>query len=150
MLQIVRKIGIYLSLSIIGTVHAVRYLISRIQQERGDVQGVRIIVVDERGIVLVAHWYAPWVWTLPGGGVEKKEAPEDGAIGTYAGQWGKWDTQRVYYTGDFEGSLALKPNLEIMARSWFDIDHLPDEISPANRRRIEAYRSGVRGEQARW
>src|SRR3989344_1107111 len=65
MLQIVRKIGIYLSLSIIGTVHAVRYLISRIQQERGDVQGVRIIVVDERGIVLGAHQYTPLAWTSP-------------------------------------------------------------------------------------
>ena len=56
----------------------------------------------------------------------------------------------VFYTGDFEGSLALTPNIEIMGRSWFDIDNLPEELSPANRRRIEAYRDGVRGEVGKW
>jgi 8-oxo-dGTP pyrophosphatase MutT (NUDIX family) len=167
-MRLLRKLGMYLSLSIIGTVHAVRYFLSQLQREQNDVQGVRIILVDDRRVVLVAHWYAPWVWTLPGGGVDKNEKPEHaamreareetgftvksiaGEIGTYTGQWGKGDRLRVYYSGDFEGSLALKPNLEIMARSWFDIDHLPDEISPANRRRIEAYRAGVREERARW
>jgi len=167
-MRLFRKLGMYLSLSIIGTVHAARYFLSHVRGERGGVQGVRIILVDDRRIVLVAHWYAPWVWTLPGGGVNAKESPEDaalreareetgftvksiaGEIGTYTGQWGSGDRLRVYYTGDFEGSLALKPNVEIMARSWFDIDHLPDEISPANRRRVEAYRAGVRGERARW
>ena len=56
----------------------------------------------------------------------------------------------VFYTGDFEGSLSLTPNIEIMGRSWFDIDNLPEELSPANRRRIEAYREGVRGEVGKW
>src|SRR3989338_6857264 len=158
-MHLVRKFGMYLSLTIISVVHTVRYWTSL---STNPIQGVRIILVEGRRVLLVSHWYAPWTWTLPCGGVDKNESPEDaairevreetgfivksiaGEIGTYTGQWGKWDTQRVYYTGDFEGSLALKPNLEIMARSWFDIDHLPDEISPANRRRIEAYRSGVR------
>ncbi len=164
----VRKVAMYLSLSIIGTVHGLRYFLSSVSKKRGDVQGVRVILVDDRRVILVSHWYAPWVWTLPGGGVDAGEKPEDaamreafeetgfkvksmaGEIGTYTGRWGKGDKVAVYYSGDFEGSLALKPNLEIMARSWFDIDHLPDEISPANRRRIEAYRAGVRGETGRW
>jgi 8-oxo-dGTP pyrophosphatase MutT (NUDIX family) len=119
-------------------------------------------------VLLVSHWYAPWAWTLPGGGVDKKETPEQaairevkeetgfvvnsiaGEIGRYHGTWGRGDMVAVYYTGDFSGSLALKPNLEIMARSWFDIDNLPLELSPANRRRIESYRDGVRGEVGSW
>ncbi len=167
-MRYLRRVGMYLSLSIIGGVHAARYYLSRIQSDASDIQGVRMILVHERRVVLVSHWYAPWAWTLPGGGVNKKESPEDaamretreetgfivksiaGEIGTYTGKWGKGDKVRVYYSGDFEGSMSLKPNLEIMARSWFDIDHLPDEISPANRRRIEAYRAGVREERGRW
>ena len=155
----------HLSLTIISVVHAVRYWLSF---STSSVQGARIIIVQDRSVVLVSHWYAPWVWTLPGGGVNKNEAPEAaaireareetgfiiksiaGEIGRYQGRWGRGDMIAVYYTGDFEGSLALKPNFEIMARSWFDIDNLPEEISPANRRRIEAYRDGVRGERGKW
>ena len=164
-MRLIRKFGMYLSLSLIGTMHAIRYWISF---STNPVQGVRIILVQDRKVLLVSHWYAPWAWTLPGGGVDKKEDPEHaavrevkeetgfvvnsiaGEIGRYRGKWGKRDIVAVYYTGDFSGSLALKPNLEIMARSWFDIDTLPDEVSPANRRRIEAYRDGARGEQGYW
>ena len=155
----------YLSLSLIGLAHTIRYWTSF---TTSSIQGVRIILVQERSVLLVSHWYAPWAWTLPGGGVQKKENAEDaakrevreetgldvrslaGEIGRYQGRWGRGDLTVVYYTGDFEGSLALKPNLEIMARSWFAIDNLPEEISPANRRRIEAYRDGVRGETGKW
>lgn len=156
-----------ISLSLISFVGFVRYAQSIVSGRRGS-QGVRIIIIDERRVLLVAHWYAPWAWTLPGGGVNPGEEPERaamreaweetglkiqsiaGEVGTYTGTMGKRDLVSVYYTGDFEGSLALRPNLEIMARCWFDIDNLPPEISPGNRRRIEAYRDGVRGERSRW
>ena len=161
----IRKVGMYLSLTIISVVHAVRYWTSF---RTSSIQGVRIILVKDRSVVLVTHWYAPWTWTLPGGGVNKNETPEAaairevkeetgfdvkslaGEIGKYKGTWGRGDMVMVFYTGDFEGSLALTPNIEIMGRSWFDIDNLPEELSPANRRRIEAYRDGVRGEVGKW
>ena len=161
----IRKVGMYLSLTIISVVHAVRYWTSF---RTSSIQGVRVILVQDRKVVLVTHWYAPWTWTLPGGGVNKNETPEAaairevkeetgfdvkslaGEIGKYKGTWGRGDMVMVFYTGDFEGSLALTPNIEIMGRSWFDIDNLPEELSPANRRRIEAYRDGVRGEVGKW
>jgi len=162
-----RRLSTYLSLSLIGTLHVLRYWISIINGDEGS-QGVRIIIVDECRVLLVSHWYAPWAWTLPGGGIDRGETVEvaaireafeetglkvnsvAGEIGTYTGSMGRRDLVTVLYSGDFEGSMTLTPNLEIMARSWFDIDSLPDEVSPANRRRIEAYRDGIRGERGRW
>ncbi|KKS53700.1 MAG: hypothetical protein UV20_C0047G0011 [Candidatus Magasanikbacteria bacterium GW2011_GWA2_42_32] len=164
-MHLIRRFGMYLSLTIISVVHAVRYWTSF---RTSSIQGVRVILVKDRSVVLVTHWYAPWTWTLPGGGVNKGETPEAaavrevkeetgfdvkslaGEIGKYKGTWGRGDMVMVFYTGDFEGSLALTPNIEIMGRSWFDIDNLPEELSPANRRRIEAYRDGVRGEVGKW
>lgn len=167
-MRFLRKMGMYVSLSVMGAVHATRHILWKLRGREHGVQGVRVILVDERRVVLVAHWYAPWLWTLPGGGVRRGEQPEQaavreareetgfevksiaGEIGTYTGMWGAGDTVRVYYSGDFEGSLSIKPNFEIMARSWFPIDDLPEELSPANRRRVESYRAGVRGEIGRW
>jgi len=164
-MRLIRKVGMNLSLLAIGVVHAVRYWTDFSTRK---IQGARLIIVDDRRVLLVSHWYAPWAWTLPGGGVNKNEEPEQaaireakeetgliinsiaGEIGQYKGRWGRGDLIAVYYSGDFTGSLALKPNFEIMARSWFDLDHLPEELSPANRRRIEAYRDGVREERAKW
>ncbi len=166
-MHFVRKLGTWFSLFLIECIHIIRYWIGMALGPK-EIAGVRLIIVQERKVVLVSHWYAPWAWTLPGGGVDRNETPENaamreakeetgfdvkslaGEIGTYTGSMGKRDKVRVYYTGDFEGSLALRPNFEIMARSWFDIDTLPEEISPANRRRIEAYKSGTRGETGKW
>ncbi len=155
----------YLSVGIINVIHALRFWFV---PSKSGIRGARIIIVDDRRVLLVSHWYAPWVWTLPGGGVNKDETPEEaaireaseetglkvrsvaGLIGVYRGKWGRGNQVAVFYTGDFGGSLALTPNFEIMSRSWFDIDHLPEEVSGANRRRIEAYRDGVRNEKGLW
>ncbi len=156
----------YLSFSLIGTAHTARHFLASLRGEKAE--GVRLVIVDERRILLLSHWYAPWAWTLPGGGIDRGEEPEAaaireareetglivrsiaGTIGIYKGILGKGDRVHVFYTGDFEGSLAMRPNLEIMARSWFDLDNLPLELSPANRRRIEAYKSGQRNEAGKW
>jgi 8-oxo-dGTP pyrophosphatase MutT (NUDIX family) len=167
-MTILRRLGLYTSLAIINTAHVGRYALGKLRGEK-DAHGVRILIVDERRILLVSHWYAPWAWTLPGGGVNKGETPEEaaireaseetglkvnsiaGEIGTYTGTLGKSDRVTFFYTGDFEGTIAMRPNLEIMARSWFDLDSLPlDEISPGNLRRIQAYRDGKRNEVGEW
>ncbi len=164
---ILRRLGAYLSLFIMWCAHVGRYWLGVLLGKKG-AHGVRVIIVDERRVVLVSHWYAPGVWTLPGGNMDDgetidqaaiREAYEEtgfnvrsiaGEVGTYTGTMGKHDLVTVVYTGDYEGSLALTPNLEIMSRSWFDLDSLPEEISPANRRRLEAYRDGVREERGEW
>lgn len=164
----VRRALMQLSLGLITAAHFARYCVSFFTKAKGRVAGVRVIVVRDREVLLLSHWFAPFVWTLPGGGIDDGETPEEagirevreetgleigsiaGTVGTYKGKMGKNDTVTVLYTGDFSGSLQLYPNLEIMGRSWFNIDNLPDEVSPANRRRIEAYRAGVRNEQDLW
>lgn len=166
-MRLVRKLGMLLSELIIKSVHVARYAVGVLRGDT-DSHGVRIMIVDERRVLLLSHWYAPFAWTLPGGGVNKNETPEEaamregfeetglkinsiaGEIGTYTGTMGKADKVSVYYSGDFSGSLQMTPNLEIMARSWFDLDNLPDELSPGNRRRIEAYRDGKRNETGKW
>ena len=166
-MSFIRHIVGQVSLWIIDITHVAKFWIS-MTWGRGGLHDVRLMIVDERRVLLVTHWYAPWAWTLPGGSVEKNETGEvaairdaweetgftvnsiAGEIGTYTRVMGKRDKLTVYYTGDFHGSLAMKPNLEIMARSWFDMDSLPKELSPANRRRIQAYRDGVRSEHGKW
>src|SRR3989344_9412172 len=72
----IRRIRMYLSLTIISVVLAVRYWTNF---STNSIQGVRIILVQDRKVVLVSHWYAPWTWTLPGGGGNKGETPEAAA-----------------------------------------------------------------------
>jgi len=76
-MHLIRRFGMYLSLTIISVVHAVRYWTSF---RTSSIQGVRVILVKDRSVVLVTHWYAPWTWTLPGGGVNNGETPEAAAM----------------------------------------------------------------------
>lgn len=166
-MRLITEAAMRLSLFCISSVHVARYFIRRVFQQQREVQGVRVIVVRNKKIVLVRHWYAPGVWTLPGGGVEPYESVEaaairevqeeagytiktiDGELGTYEGI-NSHDSVRVLIASDYEGGLKVVPDREIMQRGIFDLDKLPETTSPANRRRIEAYIQGVRGERGTW
>lgn len=157
----------YLSVGLIIAAHMARYYVRRAFSSY-PTHGVRVILVRKNRVVLVKHWYAPGVWTLPGGGCNLRETPEDaaireakeetgyiintleGCVGTYSGQLGSKDIVQVFFTSDFDGGLKLIPDIEIMQRNLFDLDTLPDTLSPANRRRIEAYKAGVRNERGTW
>jgi 8-oxo-dGTP pyrophosphatase MutT (NUDIX family) len=148
--------------------YRIKFFLLRFMGSDRDIGGVRVILIRAGRIVLVRHWLLQDVWTLPGGGVDKGESPTqaaireveeevgykinsfDGQLGIYLGRLGKKDSVIVLITSDFEGGMKWLPNLEIMERGLFDLDDLPENISPANRRRINSFRHGVRNQRGDW
>lgn len=146
----------------------IKFWLLRVIGSEKDIGGVRVILVRDGRVVLVRHWLSQDVWTLPGGGIDKGEHPSDagkrevweevgykvnsfdGQLGIYRGRMGEKDSVIVLYTEDFEGGMKWLPNLEIMERGLFDLDNLPPNLSPANRRRLIAFKNGVRKQKGRW
>jgi 8-oxo-dGTP pyrophosphatase MutT (NUDIX family) len=166
-MRLLRKAGLLLSLFLIEAAYRSRYGVT-LCTRAGPMRGVRLVLLRDGCVLLVRHRYAPWAWTLPGGGVRRGETSEQalvretreetgfrlraigGAIGIYVGPMRRDDRIEVFYADDFEAPSAPGGNFEIIARAWFDLDRLPEDLSPASRRRIEAYRRGVRGERGDW
>lgn len=120
--------------------------------------GVRGIVVDHGRVLLVRHTYVPG-WHLPGGGVKRHESLEqavrrelreevgvvvgdgDGALrmfGAYTNMTeGKRDHIAVFLVERWERTPPPMPSLEIAEQGFHDLDALPDQTSPATRRRLE-------------
>jgi ADP-ribose pyrophosphatase YjhB (NUDIX family) len=133
-----------------------------------DIGGVRVILIRDGRVVLVRHWLSQKVWTLPGGGVNKGENPQeaakrevfeevgykinsfDGQLGIYRGRMGEKDSAMVLISTDFDGGMKWLPNLEIMERGLFDLENLPHDLSPANRRRLIDFKNGVRHQRGSW
>jgi 8-oxo-dGTP pyrophosphatase MutT (NUDIX family) len=145
-----------------------KFWILRVLGSEKDIGGVRVILIRNGRVVLLRHWLSKNVWTLPGGGINKGETPSeagkrevweetgytvnsfDGQLGIYRGRMGDKDSAIVLYTEDFEGGMKWLPNLEVMERGLFDLDNLPPDLSPANRRRLVAFKNGVRNQRGKW
>lgn len=149
-------------------VYFIKFWLLRLIGSEKDIGGVRVILIRHERVVLVRHWLSQDVWTLPGGGIDKGETPSeagkrevweevgykvnsfDGQLGIYRGRMGEKDSVIVLYTEDFEGGMKWLPNLEIMERGLFDLDKLPENLSPANRRRLVAFKHNVRNQRGKW
>ena len=117
--------------------------------------GVRGVVRDEDGrIFLVRHTYIKG-WHLPGGGVERgetlemairKELREEGNIivegelqlfAVYKNEFAsKRDHVAMYICRSWHQPHVPKPNREIAETGFFDLADLPEETTPATRRRL--------------
>lgn len=122
---------------------------------RGMTLGVRCACFDEEGrVFLLRHSYMPG-WYLPGGGVERgetvhhalvRELEEEGGIvlqdepslfGVYHNRRQMRDHVLVYVSRGFERpNPPSYPNREIAEVGLFAPDALPDDTSPATRRRL--------------
>ena len=122
---------------------------------RGMTLGVRGLVIDGAGrILLVQHSYVRG-WHLPGGGVETNESmlqaltrelAEEGNIrltGTprlhgvfFNRRASKRDHVAVYVVEDFQQDGPFQPNHEITLASFFAIDELPNDTTAGTRARI--------------
>jgi ADP-ribose pyrophosphatase YjhB (NUDIX family) len=120
--------------------------------------GARCVVVRGDEVLLVRHTYERW-WYLPGGGVRRGESfaaaarrevrEETGLavngvrpLGAYLSRnEGKVD-HIVVFVAEAPGGEPRADPAEVLDVRFFRLDALPDDTSPATRRRLEEY---VRG-----
>src|SRR5918998_367243 len=128
---------------------------------RGMTLGVRAAAINASGqVFLVRHTYVPG-WHLPGGGVEPgetalvalgRELREEAAIeitggarlqGVYLNvHASERDHVLVYVVRDFRVLEAKRPDREIAEAGFFPLDALPEDTTPATRRRLQEITSG--------
>lgn len=116
--------------------------------------GVRALVCDEQGgVLLVRHSYMPG-WHFPGGGVEQgetaieaitRELAEEGGvvadtppvlIGFYANHVNFPNDHIALYRVECWGQCPPLENGEIAERGFFRLDALPEGVSKPTRRRL--------------
>lgn len=125
--------------------------------------GVRALVRDGEGrVLLVRHSYIPG-WYMPGGGVERgetarhalrRELDEEAGImlndesprliGLYANfREFKSDHVALYLVEPHQYERVVRTSFEISDYGFFALDDLPDEISPATRMRLTEVAQGL-------
>jgi ADP-ribose pyrophosphatase YjhB (NUDIX family) len=129
---------------------------------RGLTLGVRGVVLDAEGrVLLIRHGYTPG-WTFPGGGVEIGETAEQAlarelfeeANVTLKGrpvlhgifhqpQFSRRDHVLVYVIRAFDWPGPPKPNREIAECAFFALDALPEGMSPGAKRRLAEILDGA-------
>ncbi|MCO6185416.1 NUDIX domain-containing protein [Rhizobium sp. L1K21] len=122
---------------------------------RGMTLGVRAACFDGQGrVFLVKHGYMPG-WYLPGGGVEwgetmltalAKEIREEGnlVLTEPAQSFGLYlnrnvtprDHVQLYVCRNVEQTAPREPDKEIIECGFFEIGNLPEDTTPATRRRL--------------
>lgn len=111
---------------------------------RPHTRGVKCLVWNSGKLLLTRLSYGHKLWTIPGGGVHRNEAPEEAAkrevweetgiavnhlnkIGEYTQVKDfKNDTVHCFSGNAANSDIAIDP-LEIAEAGWFDVDELPKE-----------------------
>jgi 8-oxo-dGTP pyrophosphatase MutT (NUDIX family) len=125
--------------------------------------GVRALIYDreEKAVFLIRHTYVPG-WQLPGGGVEagetalealQREIREECNIELqgrpvlksihYNRQASRRDHVALYLVSRFTVIGPREPDREIAEASFFTLDQLPADTTPATRRRIAEKLGGI-------
>ncbi len=135
---------------------------------RGMTMGVRAACFDDEGrVFLVRHSYLPG-WHLPGGGLDRDEAALDGLLRElreegnleatvpptlvqvyYNRRTSRRDHVVFYRCDRVRQTVPKTPDLEIAASGFFALDALPDDTTPATRRRL-AELAGVTAVDSHW
>ncbi|WED44666.1 NUDIX domain-containing protein [Legionella cardiaca] len=127
--------------------------------------GARALVIKEEKVLLVKHSYITGWYTI-GGGVKRGETPiqaiqrelfeevgircltEPQLFNVYHNSREKRDDYIVFYLIE-NFAKEIVASREISDERWFDLQNLPEDISPATQRRIEEYQ-GSRCIDERW
>ncbi len=125
------------------------------------------LVVDEQGRILLVEQTYRSGWYLPGGGVRRREPLDDALRRELREEVGVEPTEPprlhgVYWNfaeskSDYVAVFVVErwrrrpaSSLEIARDAFFPPGELPEDTSPAARRRIAEYTSGARDVVAAW
>jgi len=129
--------------------------------------GVRIVVVRGDDVLLVRHRSGRTPWSLPGGGVGKREPLADAARREcYEETGARVEIKRLHgvfenfflgmtnYIAVFiatpDGALQPRDTLEIAEARYFPFDALPLNIERGSARRIAEHRASQHGLHGKW
>lgn len=122
---------------------------------------MRVLALDSQGRCLLVKMSYARQWYLPGGGIDAGETAREAALRElieetgysarkmdFAGFYfnrthGRSDHVALFLATDLEKLHEFKPTLEILEVQWTERTQLPQDTSPATRRRIE---ESLRGE----
>lgn len=129
---------------------------------RVQTRGVRVLLVQDKTVILVKHWYNPLI-VMPGGGIKKNETPEQAAIREVKEELNFTIEQLEYLLGIYQNKkegkndivycfvahipqgISLQKyrfNFEIASIVVSNSDNLPQGTSSATRNRIKEYLAG--------
>lgn len=129
--------------------------------------GARIMIICKNKILLVQPRTLKY-WNLPGGGINKKEGPEKGALreireelgikldkadyllGTYTSNAeGKKDTVYIFVK-KIEEEIVPKIDIEIGQAGYFNIESLPETTTKPTKYRIQEFLSNQKNLSGLW
>jgi 8-oxo-dGTP pyrophosphatase MutT (NUDIX family) len=128
--------------------------------------GARALVVKDKQVLLIQHTYMKDWYTI-GGAVDAGESAQQAVIrelaeevgvtalsppalfGVYYNHRDKRDDHVVFFICEHFTETAHISLAEIARKQWFPLTDLPEDTSPATRRRVEEY-LGVRPLSDRW
>lgn len=128
--------------------------------------GARALIILDNEVLLIKNLNLSY-WTMPGGGIDRNENPEQCIVRELKEELDLSDLIVEYKLGEYQSqkegkkdaiyificrplSKEYKKQWEIEDAKWFSLDELPENISPATVRRIGEYRSGNRDVVAMW
>ncbi len=123
----------------------------------GKVVGARALIIQDQKILLIQHTYNDFGWQTVGGGVNAnetasqaicREVAEEARLkvegkpklfSIYYSNYHKRDDHIIFYIIENFSTITRSPSPEIEAAKWFDLHNLPEDVSPATKRRIAEY-----------
>jgi ADP-ribose pyrophosphatase YjhB (NUDIX family) len=119
--------------------------------------GVRVVLIQDRQVLLVRQTYVPG-WYLPGGGVKRGETLEQAArreareeVGAELGEihmmgaytnFTEWKTDHNIVFISRGARFSGKPDGEVAEARFFRLEELPQGLWPGHRLRLEELRRG--------
>lgn len=129
-------------------------------------EGARALVLFEDKVLLVKNLNLSY-WTIPGGGISRKETPEQGLLRELKEELNLEVKSVEYQLGEYISSMEGKRDKififvvklssplfmkkwELDDASWFPLNQLPENLSKAVLRRLTEYRAGDRDLLSIW
>lgn len=123
---------------------------------------VRILLLNEfNEVLLVRSWLGHQSWSLPGGGIRRRESPQAAAIRELAEETGlELSSKAVKELGSFPNPYKAAPftvacfvaitkkqeprqarhrRLEVLDSAWYPVDRLPPDCSPTVKKALKLH-----------